>query len=176
MLGRCPNCNLSLDEAVVTKESNIFKGNNRYVMCTNCGYIMAHNTRTNNLFGLERFQEDKEVLDDIQQLLSEIDENYEVVANEPEQHECTGNCASCQGCSGWDEPVVEEEPVEAIEEPPRKPPVIKDDSLLAIHKDTFEAQILSPDALDRLDIDKYDFYALDKVMIQPVVTYQIKRV
>jgi hypothetical protein len=171
MLGRCPNCNLSLEEAVVTKESNVFKGNNRYVMCTNCGYIMAQNTRTNNLFGLERFQEDQEVLDDIQQLLAEIDENYEVVTNEPEQHECTGNCASCSGCN-----TVEEEPVEMIEEPLKNFPVIKDDSLLAIHKDTFEAQILSPDALDRLDIDKYDFYALDKVMIQPVVTYQIKRV
>jgi predicted nucleic-acid-binding Zn-ribbon protein len=61
MQGRCPNCNIELDNALVTKESNIFKGNNRYVMCKNCGYIMAHNTRTNNIFGLERFQDDEEV-------------------------------------------------------------------------------------------------------------------
>ena len=168
MQGKCPNCNMELDNALTTKESNIFKGNNRYVMCKNCGYIMAHNTRTNNIFGLERFQDDEEVLNDIQQLLSEVDNNYEIVKGDPEQNHCDGNCNSCAGCQ---EEVVEEEMVPEQS----KSLNIKEDSLLAINKNTFEAQILSPDFLDKLDIDKYDFYALDKVAIQPIVTYQIHR-
>lgn len=174
MQGKCPNCNLPLDEALVTRESNIFMGNNRYVMCTNCGYIMAHNTRTNNLFGLERFQEDKAVIDDIQQLLAEVDDNYEVITPEEEQHQCTGNCATCGGCQPVEESA--EESVEVIEEaPPRNFPTIKEDSLLAINKNTFEAQILSPDSLSKLNIDDFDFYALDAVVIKKIITYQVER-
>ena len=169
MQGRCPNCNMELDNALVTKESNIFKGNNRYVMCKNCGYIMAHNTRTNNIFGLERFQDDEEVLDDIQALISEVSDDYELIRDDDgDRPVCSGNCSSCAGCQ---EEIVEEEEVA-----PEKPKlIIKEDSLLAINKQTMEASVLSPDSLSQLDLDMYDFYALDPVIIKQIVTYQVHR-
>ena len=165
MQGRCPNCNMELDNALVTKESNIFKGNNRYVMCKNCGYIMAHNTRTNNIFGLERFQDDEEVLDDIQALISEISNDYELIRDEESRPVCSGNCGSCTGC--------QEEVEEVAPEKPKL--IIKEDSLLAINKQTMEASVLSPDSLSQLDLDMYDFYALDPVIIKQIVTYQVHR-
>ena len=165
MQGRCPNCNMELDNALITKESNIFKGNNRYVMCKNCGYIMAHNTRTNNIFGLERFQDDEEVLDDIQALISEVSNDYELIRDEEPRPVCSGNCDSCAGC--------QEEVKEVAPEKPKL--IIKEDSLLAINKQTMEASVLSPDSLNQLDLDMYDFYALDPVIIKQIVTYSVHR-
>jgi hypothetical protein len=157
---------MELDNALVTKESNIFKGNNRYVMCKNCGYIMAHNTRTNNIFGLERFQDDEEVLDDIQALISEVSNDYELIRdNDEDRPVCSGNCDSCAGC--------QEEVEEVAPEKPKL--IIKEDSLLAINKQTMEASVLSPDSLSQLDLDMYDFYALDPVIIKQIVTYQVHR-
>ena len=168
MQGRCPNCNMELADALVTKESNVFKGNNRYVMCKNCGYIMAHNTRTNNLFGLERFQDDEEVIDDIQALIAEVSDEYEVIRDdgdlleEEQKPACGGNCASCAGCH-------EEKEVE-------KPKLlIKEDSLLAINKYTMEATIVSQDSLGQLTIDDYDFYAMDPVIVKQIITYSVHR-
>ena len=172
MQGRCPNCNMELADALVTKESNVFKGNNRYVMCKNCGYIMAHNIRTNNLFGLERFQDDNEVIEDIQALISEISDEYEVITDrdgdllaEESKHTCSGNCSSCASCH--------EEIKEVASEKPKL--LIKEDSLLAINKHTMEASVLSPDSLSSIDVDEFDFYALDPVIIKKIVTYQVHR-
>ena len=166
MQGRCPNCNMELADALVTKESNVFKGNNRYVMCKNCGYIMAHNVRTKNWFGLERFQDDEEVIDDIQALIAEVSDEYEVIRdNDGDLPACNGNCASCAGCH------------EEIEEvAPEKPKLlIKEDSLLAINKHSMEASIVSPDSLSALNIDDYDFYAMDPVIVKQIITYQVHR-
>jgi hypothetical protein len=59
---------------------------------------------------------------------------------------------------------------------PEKPKlIIKEDSLLAINKQTMEASVLSTDSLSQLDLDMYDFYALDPVIIKQIVTYQVHR-
>ena len=172
MQGRCLNCNMELDNALVTKESNIFYGNNRYVMCKNCGYIMAHNTRTNNLFGLEKYQDDEEVINDIQALIAEVSDKYEVIRDndgdllgEEPIPAYNGNCASCAEC------------LKEVEEvKPEKPKLlIKEDSLLAINKHTMEASIVSPDSLSALNIDDYDFYAMDPVIVKQIVTYSVHR-
>ncbi len=170
--GYCPTCQNDLSKSenvMVTKESEIFKGHNVYVMCKGCGLVMVYNEKRDSLFSLDRFKDDEEVVEEIQRLLEEQAVNCEV----PEETGCCGNCASCtQMC---DNKTLEEHYKinETVED---KEPVDLDGVLYMVHKRTDERRFISSEDLHLVDnIDDWLFYEFQQVMIEPVVSYKIHR-
>lgn len=115
--GICPNpdclCNLSdPNNVIVTKESKVFPGHNVYVLCKSCNLIMIYNTTRGFLYRLDQYQNDQTVIDEINELLKEVDDNYEVVNQTEEQ--TTGEIELIKQEVVEEE--AEEEPVELISE------------------------------------------------------------
>lgn len=184
----CPNCNVDLknnDNVLVTKESSIFKGHNVYMMCKHCGYVVIYNKDRDLMFSLDRFKEDQEVLDEVQQLINEADgsNDLEVVKNEdvsqplfeeearpviappePEPIEefmnsCSGDCSSCQGCNEQQQKIN-----------------IKQGDLLIIHKENGECAVIAQDDLQKINVDDFDFFELTPVIVERIVSYRVQRV
>ena len=157
MQGFCPNCNIDLsvdNNTVKTKESKIFKGHNVYCMCKNCGYVMVYNQDRNLIFSLDRFKDDPEILEEIHQLLSEAG-NAEIEVVSKDEPECNNDCSSCTGCS------------------PENTEVVKQGDLLIVEKETGAMSIIHQDSLERIDIDKYEFFELNPVIVERIVSYKI---
>ena len=95
--GYCPSCynQLTEESAMVTKPSEVFKGNNVYIICKHCQRVVLYNNDRNMMFDLDDYQDDKKVLEEISKLLEDLDPNLEVAK---EEVNCTGNCAACAGC------------------------------------------------------------------------------
>jgi RNase P subunit RPR2 len=193
--GVCPTCQKELgDNVFVTRESEIFKGHNVYVMCKGCGLIMMYNEAREALFSLDRFKEDEDVINEIKTYLSELLETKEqelekveepkpeperkvlLRAKEPEpveEHNCDGNCASCTiDCEAKEITEFYEIP-EEIEE---KEPVNLEGVLYMVHRKTDERRFISADDLHLIkDLDEWMFYEFQPVLIEPVVSYKIHR-
>lgn len=176
MQGFCPNCNADLNEkenVIFTKESAIFKGHNVYCMCQQCGYVMIYNLDRQLVFSLDRFKDDEDIIAEIQELLSEAsNEEVEVVpknaveeVQEAEEDVCTGECHKCSGCYPKEEPKQESNKLDSISA----------GDLLLIHKETKLASVISQDNLDKINIDDYDFFEINPVVIERVVSYKIQR-
>lgn len=175
MQGFCPNCNANLNEKenyILTKESAIFKGHNVYCMCKNCGYVMVYNKDRDLIFSLDRFKDDEDIIKEIQMLLTAVsDSEIEIVTKEEvvkelrEKEEvepvCTGNCASCSGCSSK-QTITEDN--------------IKEGDLLAVNMKTGAMSIVHQDQLDLINIDDYEFFELTKVIVERIVSYKIQRI
>jgi RNase P subunit RPR2 len=193
--GVCPTCQKELgDNVFVTRESEIFKGHNVYVMCKGCGLIMMYNEAREALFSLDRFKEDEDVINEIKTYLSELLETKEqelekveepkpeperkvlLEAKEPEpveEHNCDGNCASCTiDCEAKEITEFYEIP-EEIEE---KEPVNLEGVLYMVHRKTDERRFISADDLHLIkDLEEWMFYEFQPVLIEPVVSYKIHR-
>ena len=175
----CPSCGTSLvdnNNIVVTKKSEIFKGNNEYVMCKGCGLVMIHNKDRDLFFNLDRYQHDDEVIKEVYNLLKEVDPRLTVAGaeieklNEPVEEKeaepieedepmCTGDCSSCGGCCGGHK---FEMPEDAI--------------LLMDKRNPQHILIVSEGELNEVDdLESYTPYALSPVKIEAVVTYRIQR-
>lgn len=200
--GVCPTCQKELgDNVFVTRESEIFKGHNVYVMCKGCGLIMMYNEAREALFSLDRFKEDEDVINEIKTYLSELLETKEqelekveepkpeperkvlLRAKEPvEEQNCNGNCASCTiDCTAKEiDELFDEIPPEEIEELEETieeiEPVNLEGILYMVHKRTNERRFISADDLHLIkDLDEWMFYELQPVMVEPVVSYKIHR-
>ena len=195
--GVCPTCQKELgDNVFVTRESEIFKGHNVYVMCKGCGLIMMYNEAREALFSLDRFKEDEDVINEIKTYLSELLETKEqelekveepkpeperkvlLKAKEPvetpvEEQNCNGNCASCtMDCVAKEIDEFYEVP-EEIEE---KEPVNLEGVLYMVHRRTDERRFISADDLHLIkDLDEWMFYEFQPVLVEPVVSYKIHR-
>ena len=170
MQGFCPNCNTKLTEnnIISTKESTIFKGHNVYCMCKHCGYVMIYNKERDLIFSLDRFKDDEDIIKEIYDLLNEATDNgiesvskAEVQVEEEKEvpHSCEGNCSSCAGC-------VSQQIEESIEE----------GDLLAVNVKTGEMSIVHQQHLDLINVDDYDFFELNKVIVERIVSYKIQRI
>jgi predicted nucleic-acid-binding Zn-ribbon protein len=181
----CPNCCTSLDDhnnVLFTEESQIFKGHNHYMMCKNCGYVMIYNKDRDLIFNIDKYQEDKEVLEEIEQLISSIDSHYtlnleeEVKEEIPPRPVCDGSCNSCQGCV-IEEPkqeVVEESPVQ--EQQPKFNPVLLKNTLLLVHNNTGDAQLVLIDDLSSINnLGEYSVFLLEEAILEPVITFKIHK-
>ena len=174
----CPSCGASLvdnNNIIVTRESEIFKGNNEYIMCKGCGLVMIHNKDRDLFFNLDRYQHDEEVIKEVYNLLNEVDPRLTVAGanieelNEPVEEEvkeeseepaCTGDCSRCSGCCG--EQKQFEMPENAL--------------LLMDKRNPQHILIVAEDELDQVkDLDLYMPYALSPVIIETVVSYRIHR-
>ena len=175
--GFCPTCksDLSKDENVlVTRESEMFKGHNVYVLCKDCGLIMVYNEKREALFSLDRFKDDEDVLKEIQEFLEEAKEEIEQAEiDEQEEHCCHGDCHNCSmSC----ERNTFEDYYEVDEEVEDKEPVDLNDVLYMVHKRTDERRFISVNDLNLVkDLDDWNFYAFQAVEIEPVVSYKIHR-
>lgn len=205
----CPNCqkDLSLeDNVIITRESEIFKGHNVYVMCKHCGLVTIYNEQRESLFSLDRFQNDKEVVDEIKQLLEEkslnvvfekdliekeedeietedegIDEEVvsEIIEKILEDEEvldegCHGDCHNCS--ASCERPTFEDF-YQVDEEIGNKTPVDLNDALYMVHKRTDERRFISKNDLNFVkDLDEWMFYEFQRVIVEPVVTYNIHKV
>lgn len=165
MKGNCPNCNtdLSIDSnVIITKESQIFKGRNVYCMCKECGYVMVYNPDRDLIFSLDRFKDDMEIIEEIHNLLNEANGgNLEVVTkheekSEPEENVCKGDCSSCSECK------------------PQDTEVIMEGDLLIVEKETGMMSIIHQDSLDKINIEDYEFYQLNPVIVERIVSYKIQ--
>ena len=163
MQGFCPNCNTGLTEnnIVSTKESAIFKGHNVYCMCKHCGYVMIYNKDRDLIFSLDKFKDDEDIIKEIYDLLNEATDNsIESVSKAKEEvhHSCEGSCSSCSGCKS--------QVKESIEE----------GDLLAVNIKTGEMSIVHQQHLELINIDDYNFFELNKVIVERVVSYKIQRI
>ena len=193
--GFCPNCMNKLTEgsALVTKPSNIFKGDNVYILCKNCQQVLLYNKARDIIFDLDDYKEDKEIIAEINTLLSEIDNHYEV-----SEQKCSGNCSTCCGCALESEPEPSykrssrtkpapkcEEVYEEIEEP-----VLEEQSnvkeviastlnsgLLAVNvKDpTVKLILVNTSDLDDLNLDEWVFFEMNPVEVKVKKVYDIVR-
>lgn len=191
--GVCPTCQKELgDNVFITRESEIFKGHNVYVMCKGCGLIMMYNEAREALFSLDRFKEDEDVINEIKTYLSELVETKEqelekveepkpeperkvlLRAKEPvEEQRCDGNCASCTTDCEAKEINEFYEISEEIEE---KEPVDLEGVLYMVHRKTDERRFISADDLHLIkDLDEWMFYEFQPVLVEPVVSYKIHR-
>lgn len=175
----CPNCNANLNEqgnAILTKESAIFKGHNVYCMCTQCGYTMVYNLDRKLIFSLDRFKDDEDIIEEIQRLLSEATNQTVELSHEapPKEdvHECDGMCHRCNGC--YDEQVKQEV---KEEQQPRNQVMecLSAGDLLIINKETKLASFIAQENLDKINIDDFDFFEITPVSVQRVVTYKVER-
>jgi hypothetical protein len=165
MQGFCPNCNSGLTEnsVVQTKESAIFKGHNIYCMCKHCGYVMVYNKDRDLIFSLDKFKDDEDIIKEIYDLLNEATDNsIESVSKTEEveevEHSCEGNCSSCSGCKSQIEDSIEE------------------GDLLAVNIKTGEMSIVHQQHLELINVDDYNFFELNKVIVERVVSYKIQRI
>ena len=163
MQGFCPNCNTGLTEnnVVSTKESSIFKGHNVYCMCKHCGYVMIYNKDRDLIFSLDKFKDDEDIIKEIYDLLNEATDNsIESVSKAEEEvnHSCEGNCSSCSGCKSQIEESIEE------------------GDLLAVNIKTGEMSIVHQQHLDLIDVNDYNFFELNEVIVERVVSYKIQRI
>lgn len=165
MQGFCPNCNTELTEnnVVSTKESAIFKGHNVYCMCKHCGYVMIYNKDRDLIFCLDKFKDDEDIIKEIYDLLNEATDNsIESVSKTEEieevEHSCEGNCSSCSGCKSQIEESIEE------------------GDLLAVNIKTGEMSIVHQQHLDLIDVNDYNFFELNEVIVERVVSYKIQRI
>lgn len=165
MQGFCPNCNTGLTEnnIVSTKESAIFKGHNVYCMCKHCGYVMIYNKERDLIFSLDKFKDDEDIIKEIYDLLNEATDNgiesvSKAEVEEEIHHSCEGNCSSCSGCKSQIEESIEE------------------GDLLAVNIKTGEMSIVHQQHLDLINVDDYNFFELNKVIVERVVSYKIQRI
>lgn len=164
MQGFCPNCNTGLTEnnVVSTKESTIFKGHNVYCMCKHCGYVMIYNKDRDLIFSLDKFKDDEDIIKEIYDLLNEATDNsiesVSKAAEEEVEHSCEGNCSSCAGCKSQVEESIEE------------------GDLLAVNIKTGEMSIIHQQHLELINVDDYNFFELNKVIVERVVSYKIQRI
>ena len=180
----CPNCSCSLEDKeniIATEESKLFKGNNIYIMCKKCGYVMVYNRSRKLVYSLDNYKDDKEVMEEVATLLAEATQNQvelievkeeeqpkiverlqqkkvepveeQMVAEGPEEEaQCSGNCAQCCGCDNQE--------------------VI----LLAFNKQTQEFELVKESALESLnDLSIYDFYLLERVQVERTVQHKIHK-
>ena len=186
-LGICQNCTNSLtdESALMTQPSSIFKGNNVYLMCKKCQQVLLYNTNRDMIFDLDDYKEDKEVIAEINKLLSEIDNHYEVA-----EQGCTGNCNSCQGCALEPaEPSYHRKPrAPQVEEPVEQKQISKSETkdmimatltngMLAVNiKDpTVKLILVDKNDLDDLNIDEWAFFEMEPIEIQVRKVYDIVR-
>lgn len=193
--GVCPNCQKELNgNTFVTRESEIFKGHNVYVMCKDCGLIMMYNEAREALFSLDRFKEDEDVINEIKAYLSELveskEEELEKIEEEPEperkvllrakekevvqeEQHCNGNCENCKiECVAKEI----EEFYEIEEDAEEKEPVNLEGVLYMVHKKTDERRFISANDLHLIkDLDEWAFYEFQPVLVEPVISYKIHR-
>jgi hypothetical protein len=181
-LGICPNCinQLTEDSALVTKPSSIFKGNNVYLMCKNCQQVLLYNRDRDMIFDLDEYKDEQDVLDEINQLLSEIDNHYEVALP------CQQNCSQCEGCDSQfkreraKKAPKAEEPEEKIHMQEMIPDEMIKQSLenhfLAISKiDPTQKKILTEQDFSLINVNDWVFFELVPVEVEPVITYKVVR-
>lgn len=185
-LGICPNCinQLTDESTLATKPSSIFKGNNIYLMCKNCQQVLLYNVDRNLIFDLDEYKEDENVIEEINRLLSEIDNHYEVA---PSCEPCSHNCSTCSGCDTQYQRVSnkerkapkQEEFVSPVEEEKQNSDVVKDIlsiSFLAVNKkDPAQKKILTEQDFNLINVDEWLFFELKHVTVNPIVTYEIVR-
>lgn len=187
MQGFCPNCTADLNEknnVLFTKESSIFKGHNVYCMCKQCGYVMVYNLDRQLIFSLDRFKDDQDILNEIQMLLSEAtNEEVEVsslkIEEDVQEDVCSGECHKCNGC--YNEQEIQMLLSEAANEEVQTPPEECIESftvgdLLMINKTTKMASFISQDNLDKINIDEWDFFEVNPVLIEKVISFKIQRI
>lgn len=189
--GFCPDCTNKLtdDSALVTKSSSIFKGNNRYIMCKNCNQVLLYNGDRDMLFDLSDYQNDEDVLKEINDLLSEIDNNYEV----PIESSCSGDCSECNSCESEKEyqgyfsnkekryhqqHQQQQTPVEPqVEEDAAVISATLANGFLAVNKkDPTQKKLLIEEDLGTVQVDEWIFFELVPVIIEAVTTYKIERI
>lgn len=187
--GLCPNCFNKLTEssAIKTGLSEIFKGNNSYLLCKNCQQVLLYNMNRDMIFDLDDYKEDKEVIAEINKLLSEIDNHYEVA-----KQECSGNCDTCCSCisepepsykrSSRAKPVPKCEEIEELiqEEQPDVKEVITstlNSGLLAVNvKDpTVKLILVNTSDLDDLNLNEWVFFEMTPVEVKVKKIYDIVR-
>lgn len=194
--GMCPNCfnKLTEDSSVVTEPSSIFKGDNIYIMCKNCQQVLLYNKARDIIFDLDEYKEDKGVVEEINKLLSKVDNHYEVPSR------CAGNCDCCPDCAAEPDhsyqrktsrtkPVLHEESnIDTPVEPSvtEKPSVTETKEmitstlakgLLAVNaKDPNVKLILvSTSDLDDLDLEEWVFFEMNPVEVKVKKVYDIVR-
>lgn len=183
--GICPNCfnQLTENSSIKTDYSEIFKGNNVYLLCKNCQQVLLYNENRDMIFDLDSYKEDENVIAEINKLISEIDKHYEVPSK---SESCTGNCACCPGCEVESEPLYQrktskpkqntpcDEPVTQdtlIEKDPNPESVIKttlSNSILAVNiKDpTLKLILIEQSDLDDIDINEWVFFEMNPITIE----------
>ncbi len=179
--GICPNCvnNLTEDSALATKPSSIFKGNNIYVMCKNCQQVLLYNRDRDMIFDLDEYKDEQEVLDEINKLLSEIDNHYEVAPP------CQQDCSQCAGgCDTQFKRASKERKQQPKEEPVVEEEVVADDLIkdtlenhfLAVSKaDPSQKKLLTEQDFSLINVNDWIFFELKSVDVEPVVTYKVVR-
>jgi hypothetical protein len=189
--GFCPSCANQLTDGSVLKtgQSKIFKGNNVYIMCKNCQRVMMYNVSRDLMFDLDDYKDDAEVLQEVDKLLSEIDDNYEVAVP------CSGNCSECSGCAVEPEPETSyqrrparqtkqesSEPVVEEKESSSSTPesVIKStltNGFLAVNKEDPTVKLIIVDKcdLDDINVDEWVFFEMSPIEITVRKSYEIKR-
>lgn len=184
-LGICPNCVNSLTDetALITQPSSIFKGNNVYLMCKKCQQVLLYNMSRDMIFDLDDYKDNQEVIAEINKLLSEIDNHYEVA-----EQQCTGNCSSCPGCALEPaEPSYQRKSrAPQVEEPAEQKQMSKSETkdmimatltngILAVNiKDpTVKLILVDTSDLDDLNIDEWAFFEMQPIEIQVRKTYDI---
>ena len=161
-IGFCPSCSAVLEDngVLVTRESKIFKGHNKYAMCKHCGYVMIFNEARGLLYSLDKYKDDSDVLLEVKEFLQEVDPNLTVESSDT----CTHDCSTCSGCSS---------------KPKEMAPSLSfnEDTLIFVHKQTKECIITNEnDFVDEVDnLEDYDVFSLAPVIIEPVISYKIHR-
>lgn len=191
--GYCPSCvNQLNDESVImTKQSEVFKGSNVYMICKHCQRVVLYNKDRDIIFDLDEYQDDQEVLKELARLLEDLDPNLEIASQE--ENTCSQDCATCAACSGCNdeqyqgyfsrkqEKSVPEEPVEEFKEEiieiqEEDVQVALSNALLAVNKqDVSIKKIFVADDLNDINIDEWVFFDLQPVKIKQVISYEIER-
>ena len=182
--GYCPSCHNQLTEesVMVTKPSEVFKGNNVYMMCKKCQRVVLYNKDRDMIFDLDEYLDDEKVLEEINKLLEDLDPNLEVVK---EETNCTGNCAACAGCEEQYQRSFNRRQEKSAPLEPSEPVQISDEdihialsnALLAVNKeDVSIKKIFLIDDLNDIDINGWIFFELQPVKLKPVVSYEIEKI
>ncbi len=181
--GLCPDCMNKLNEnsALMTRPSSIFKGNNVYLVCKQCNQVLLYNKDRNLIFDLKEYKDDQDVLEEINQLLTEVDKHYEVAS-------CSGNCSNCQGCSEevqYQRHTTNKNKKEKIVQPEPEQKHYDEEVIqaalahtyLAVNKyDPTQKKLLEEENIGSINIDEWIFYELIPVVVKAVTTYEIQRV
>lgn len=187
----CPKCNANLEDnnnVIFTDESAIFKGHNVYMVCRNCGYVMVYNKDRSLIFNIDKYQDDQDVLMEIEQLINKVDSHYTLDLDE--RPVCNGNCNVCNQCDNVEETkeeeeqevenikeetVIEEQEVQQEESSQFSIDILKEAYLL-VHNESGQAQLIKLEELKFVsNLDDFTLFALEEVMVEPIVSFKVHK-
>jgi DNA-directed RNA polymerase subunit RPC12/RpoP len=187
--GECPDCGVKLNpgNCLTSEKSKVFKGGNYYLVCDNCGLTVLYNKPRAAIMNLDKYNEDPKVLEELNLFFNHAGLEFSAQSKSDIAEEVIEE-ASCEDCNyncfmknnQQEEDVIDFDDAEPIpKEALAYEPIDLSHKILCISKSDGSTTILEKnqfkDLTEQFLVD-FEFYELEKILIERVVTYNFIKV